>query len=208
MLAVPPAALSTRRTSAPSITRLASSETLPWRKITSRKARPASNAAFPDTNVWRDADVLPQSGVRSVSPSISDRLWTGTPNASAAICEITVLAPCPISIAPWCRTQAPSAVTPIRMVDGFGRDVLPHPYQQLATPMPLRNIDPVLAASLLNLSARANAASHSGCNAAKQSAMPTPVGKHWPVTVGMLFCNAFIRRNASRSMSSFSANRS
>ena len=36
-----------------------------------RSASPASRAALPETNVWRDADVLPASGVRSVSGAVS-----------------------------------------------------------------------------------------------------------------------------------------
>jgi len=52
------------------------------------------------TNVWRDAEVLPQSGDRAVSGLINSNWSSGRPNASAQICGITVLEPCPMSVAP------------------------------------------------------------------------------------------------------------
>ncbi len=65
-----------------------------------RSACPASRAALPDTKVWREAEVLPASGVMSVSAPSTVTSATGTPKACAKICTITVFDPCPISIAP------------------------------------------------------------------------------------------------------------
>ena len=52
---------------------------------------PASSAALPETKVWREAEVLPASAVRSVSPTTSANAATGRPSASAAICVRMVL---------------------------------------------------------------------------------------------------------------------
>ena len=124
-------------TSAPGCSRmLASAATLAWRRSCSRKASPASRVALPDTNVWREADVLPASGVIAVSPDLSRIASAGTPNASAMIWTITVLAPWPMSIAPWCSHTVPEASMPTFMVDGLGSEVLPQPYQQVPSPTP------------------------------------------------------------------------
>ena len=51
-------------------------------------------------NVCLDAELFPASGVVSVSaPSVTMHDMS-TPTASAQICVITVLAPCPMSTAP------------------------------------------------------------------------------------------------------------
>ena len=39
--------------------------------------------------------------------------------------------------------MVPSALMPKRIVDGFGSDVLPHPYQQEPSPTPLRITEPL-----------------------------------------------------------------
>src|SRR3546814_11283386 len=43
---------------------LALSPALAARRMAARRARPASSAALPETKVWREAEVLPQSGDR------------------------------------------------------------------------------------------------------------------------------------------------
>ena len=112
-----------------------------WRSAgSSRAARvPAFSAALPVTKVWREAEVLPASGVIAVSPLFSRKAASGRPSASAAICAMTVLEPWPISTAPWCSTTAPSAEMPSLMVEGLGSEVLPQPYQHEATPTPRRD---------------------------------------------------------------------
>lgn len=60
--------------------------------------------AFPVTKVWRDAEVLPASGVIAVSAPTSTTAPTGTPSDWAKIWAITVFEPCPMSTAPWCST--------------------------------------------------------------------------------------------------------
>jgi hypothetical protein len=55
---------------------------------------------LPDTKVWREAEVLPASAVRSVSPETSWNCAAGRPSASAAIWTMMVLEPWPISSAP------------------------------------------------------------------------------------------------------------
>ena len=62
--------------------------------------RPASRAALPETKVWREAEVLPASAVRSVSPTTMRNARGGRPSASAAICSSTVVEPWPMSTAP------------------------------------------------------------------------------------------------------------
>src|SRR5207248_2562806 len=69
-------------------------------RILRRSSWPAIYAAFPVTNVCRDAEVLPQSGVIEVSPEIRPKRSIGHPSASAQICVTTVADPCPMSIAP------------------------------------------------------------------------------------------------------------
>ena len=65
-----------------------------------RSAVPARKVAFPEMNVCLDAELFPASGVVSVSaPSVTMHDMS-TPTASAQICVITVLAPCPMSTAP------------------------------------------------------------------------------------------------------------
>ena len=57
-------------------------------------------------------------GVTSVScsPTMCTQL-VGTPMVSAAICENTVSAPWPISVAPTCSWQVPSWLSTMRAVD-------------------------------------------------------------------------------------------
>ena len=50
-----------------------------------RDVRPAFSAALPLTKVCREAEVLPQSGVRSVSPEMRSIIAMGAPKASAQI---------------------------------------------------------------------------------------------------------------------------
>src|SRR5438270_3345912 len=95
-------------------------------------------AALPLTNVWRDAEVLPQSGVIEVSAETRSKRSIGAPSASAQIWVMIVFEPWPISIAPWCKAILPFDFKPTRMVDGFGREVLPHPYHMPAMPTPRR----------------------------------------------------------------------
>jgi len=65
-----------------------------------RSSSAASRVALPDTNVWREAEVLPASGVRSVSPATCEMASSSTPSAWAAIWASTVLEPWPMSTAP------------------------------------------------------------------------------------------------------------
>ena len=51
-------------------------------------------------NVCLDAELFPASGVVSVSAPSVTMCDMSTPTASAQICVITVLAPCPMSTAP------------------------------------------------------------------------------------------------------------
>ena len=92
----------------PSRARRASGPALVRRRIFARSASPASCAALPDTNVWREADVLPASKVRSVSPTTSWNAETGRPSASAAIWVSTVVEPWPMSTAPFQKVSVPS----------------------------------------------------------------------------------------------------
>jgi hypothetical protein len=55
---------------------------------------------MPETKVWREAEVLPASGVRSVSPETKANCAAGRPSASAAIWVMMVLEPWPMSTAP------------------------------------------------------------------------------------------------------------
>ena len=79
---------------------MASSLILLSRRMSARSRRPDSSAALPVMNVWREADVLPQSGVRAVSGPTSSKSASGMPSASAQICVITVFEPWPMSVAP------------------------------------------------------------------------------------------------------------
>src|SRR5215472_5945934 len=103
-------------------------------RIAARNCSPAIMAALPLTKVWREAEVLPQSGVRSVSGGTRSNLSSGTPRACAQICVTTVADPCPMSTAPMWIATRPFRCNPTRIVDGFARDVLPHPYHIPATP--------------------------------------------------------------------------
>ena len=85
---------------APSRRMVASSLILLSRRMSARSRRPDSSAALPVMNVWREADVLPQSGVRAVSGPTSSKSASGMPSASAQICVITVFEPWPMSVAP------------------------------------------------------------------------------------------------------------
>ena len=87
----------------------ASGPALAWRRIAARRLAAGGSAALPETKVWREAEVLPASGVRSVSASTRSKAATGRPSASAQIWAITVFEPWPMSTAPWCSTTAPSA---------------------------------------------------------------------------------------------------
>src|SRR6266446_10028768 len=97
-------------------------------------------AALPVTNVWREADVLPQSGVIAVSPETRSKRSMGAASASAQIWVMMVLDPCPMSTAPWWSPILPSGFNPTRMVEGLGREVLPQPYHIPAIPTPLRKV--------------------------------------------------------------------
>jgi hypothetical protein len=55
---------------------------------------------LPVTKVWREADVLPASGLIAVSALFSRNRSSGRPSASAQIWVMTVLEPWPISTAP------------------------------------------------------------------------------------------------------------
>ncbi len=70
------------------------------RRMSARSRRPDSSAALPVMNVCREADVLPQSGVRAVSGPTSSKSASGMPSASAQIWVITVFEPWPMSVAP------------------------------------------------------------------------------------------------------------
>ena len=111
-------------------------ETLAKRRILSRKACAAFSAALPEMKVWREAEVLPASGVIAVSAPTSLTSPSGTPSASAKICAMTVLEPWPMSTAPWCSITPPPSETPALMVEGLAIEVLPQPYQHEATPTP------------------------------------------------------------------------
>ena len=93
---------------------------------------------MPDTKVWREAEVLPASAVRSVSPTTMRNELGGRPSASAAICSSTVDEPWPISTAPLKKVSVPSRASVMRMVDGFDSEVLPQPYHMQAMPTPRR----------------------------------------------------------------------
>src|SRR5712691_6559392 len=156
-----------------------------------------SKVASPVTNVWRDAEVLPQSGVMEVSPERRSNRSIGAPIASAQIWVTIVFEPCPISTAPLCRAILPSGFNPTRIVEGFGREVLPQPYHMPATPTPRRSGPLALA---LKEAASARAADHLDRKASKQARTPTPSLSTWPVTVGVSSSNAFRIRNSRRSI--------
>ena len=71
----------------------ASSPTLARRRSSRLIARAARAAALPDTKVCREAEVLPQSGVMSVSADTRSIWSIGAPSASAQICAMTVFEP-------------------------------------------------------------------------------------------------------------------
>jgi hypothetical protein len=71
----------------------ASSPTFARRNSSRLIARAAREAALPETKVWREAEVLPQSGVTSVSADTRSIRSIGAPTASAHICAITVFEP-------------------------------------------------------------------------------------------------------------------
>src|SRR6185369_4127903 len=127
---------------------------------------------FPVTNVCREAEVLPQSGVTDVSAETRSKQSIGALTASAQIWVIIVFEPCPISTAPWCKAMRPFCLRPIRTVDGFESDVLPHPYHIPAIPTPRRRLPDAFA---LKRSAEARAAVHFDRSASKQAPMPTPL---------------------------------
>ena len=71
--------------------------------------------------VPRDATVGPESGTRLVLVFRNRMRLMEIPNTSAAICDICVCAPCPISVMPeetitlpsvWTETIVPAASTP------------------------------------------------------------------------------------------------
>src|SRR4029077_7702699 len=129
------------------------------RRMARRSSTPALYAALPVTKVWRDAEVLPQSGVIEVSPESRSKRSIGAPSASAQIWVTIVFDPCPISTAPWYNAIRPPRFNPIRTVEGLGREVFPHPYHIPATPTP-----PLSAPVALELSSAASrrAAFHFG----------------------------------------------
>ncbi len=122
----------------PSRVIVASGPALVRRRIFARSASPVSWAALPETKVWREAEVLPASKVRSVSPTTSSNCDTGTPSASAAICVSTVVEPWPMSTAPFQKVSLPSRASVMRMVEGFDMPVLPMPYHMQPMPTPRR----------------------------------------------------------------------
>ena len=79
-----------------------------------------------------------------------------------------------MSTAPWCSTSVPSGRRPRRIVEGFGSEVLPQPYQQQATPTPRRTTP---AAGVGRGGRRRGPRSSGARSASRQSAMPTP-GEH------------------------------
>jgi hypothetical protein len=105
--------------------------------------------ALPDTNVWRLAEDLPASAVRSVSPLTRRIDPDGTPSASAAIWTITVEAPWPMSTAPEYSVSTASRSRPSSIVEGFVIDVLPMPYHMAPIPTPRRSGCPWDAATAL-----------------------------------------------------------
>ena len=181
----------------------ASGPALAWRRIAARSARAAACAARPETRVWREAEVLPASGVRWVSPETKRKAASGRPRASAAIWAITVAEPWPMSMAPWCSATRPSRSRPMRMVEGFGSEVLPQPYQQAARPTPRRGPRPAALAS---------AASRAGCPPARAQRLEAlgdaDARSRWPVAVASPSRSAFRRRKSSGSMPAASASRS
>ena len=176
-----------------------------WRGAGSPRAstRAAASAARPETTVWREAEVLPASGVRWVSPPTKRKAASGRPRASAAIWAITVDEPWPMSMAPWCRTTAPSRARPMRIVEGFGSAVLPQPYQAAARPTPRRTT----GRWALCAAAAARAARQRGARASRQSTRPM-LASRWPVAVASPSRRAFLRRKSSGSRPAASARRS
>ena len=75
-------------------------EAEPLDQLPAQLAARAARAALPETKVWRDADDLPASAVRSVSPITCSTHASGRPTASANICGMIVAVPWPISCAP------------------------------------------------------------------------------------------------------------
>ena len=168
-------------------------------------ARAARRAAFPETKVWREAEVLPQSGVTSVSADARSIFSIGAPSASAQICAITVFEPWPISTAPWNRAIRPSGLRPRRIVEGFDSEVLPHPYHMPATPTPRLSAP---RASALYRSAADRASRQCGRSASRHALKPMPSAKTCPVTVGSPAPSALRMRNSSGSISRRSASSS
>ena len=139
-----------------------------------------------------------------MSAPINLTLSIDTPKAVAKIWAMTVLAPCPISIAPWCKTTVPSARIPDFIVEGFGSEVFPHPYQPLAMPTPrLKTVFAALKVAQFSFSC-----DHAGRSALKHFVIPTPCENTWPQTVGILFFKALMMRNSSGSISNFWASSS
>ena len=160
---------------------------------------------MPETKVWREAEVLPQSGVKSVSAETISSSAIGAPSASAQICGMTVLEPCPMSTAPWNSANLPSGFRPSRIVDGLESEVLPQPYHMPATPTPRRSGP---AAAPLKEAAAASASRQRGRSASRHALKPMPSAKTWPVTVASPASNALRMRNSSLSRPSRSASSS
>ena len=165
----------------------------------------ASFVALPDTNVWRDAEVLPASAVRSVSPATRSMAVTGVSSASAAIWVRIVFEPCPMSWAPLNRTYDPSGRRPIRMVDGFVSDVLPMPYHIAPMPMPRRIGLRSAAATWLWCRASSVPSTQAGRRASRQGANPALAASTWPVAVVDPARSALRSRISRRSMPSSAA---
>jgi hypothetical protein len=85
----------------PSIVKVPLSPALASRRMARRSSSAARWVARPETNVCREADVLPASRVRAVSPVTSVTRPSATPSVSAQICASTVFDPWPMSTAPW-----------------------------------------------------------------------------------------------------------
>src|SRR5207248_816058 len=94
------------------------------------------------------------------------------------------------------NTSLPNPST-MRIVEGLGSEVLPHPYHIPATPTPRRR-GPL--AFMLNSAVSLRASSHRGRKASKHARMPTPSPSTCPVTVGVSPFSTFRIRNSSRSI--------
>ena len=77
--------------------------------MASRSRNAAPRTASPVTTVWRDPDVVPESGAASVEHSPFASASSGRPVASATSCRKTVLQPWPMSdVAEYTTARPPS----------------------------------------------------------------------------------------------------